>query len=165
MSLSNPAHQKTLEISLFFFVQTKMSWRNPLTSQYSRQPLGIEVQSFSVLQWSHNGCGSGSYTRSGQPGDVIWHTRTHVHCRHPHHTLTTPSPNPHHTPTTPSPHPHHTLTTPSPHPHPTLTQPSPHPHHTLTTPHHTLTTPSPHPRPTLTQPSPHPHHNLTTPSP
>ena len=28
-------------------------------------------------------CGAGSCSSgSGQAGDVLWHTRTHVHCRH-----------------------------------------------------------------------------------
>ena len=31
-------------------VQTKMSWRSPLTSQYSTLPLGIKVQSCPVLR-------------------------------------------------------------------------------------------------------------------
>ena len=34
----------------FFLVQTKMSWRSLLTSQYSRQPLGIKAQSCPVLR-------------------------------------------------------------------------------------------------------------------
>ena len=34
----------------FVLVQTKMSWRALLTSQYSRLPLGIEVQSCPVLR-------------------------------------------------------------------------------------------------------------------
>ena len=43
------------EAVLFFFwlrflAQPKMSWRSPLTSQYSRQPLGIKVQSCPVLR-------------------------------------------------------------------------------------------------------------------
>ena len=36
--------------SLFFLAQTQMSWRSPLTSQYSRRPLGIKVQSCPVLR-------------------------------------------------------------------------------------------------------------------
>jgi hypothetical protein len=29
-------------------------------------------------------CGAGSCSSgSGQPGDVLWHAHTHVHCRHP----------------------------------------------------------------------------------
>ena len=40
----------TLRICLFFGGgQTKTSWLRPLTSQYSRQPLGIKVQSCPVL--------------------------------------------------------------------------------------------------------------------
>ena len=33
----------------YTWFQTKMSWRSPLTSQYSRQPLGIKVQSCAEL--------------------------------------------------------------------------------------------------------------------
>ena len=35
---------------LFAWVQTKMSWRSLLCSQYSRGPLGIKVQSCPVLR-------------------------------------------------------------------------------------------------------------------
>ena len=41
-------HQLLIAALLFFWVQTKMSWRSLLTSQYSRQPLGIKVQSCPV---------------------------------------------------------------------------------------------------------------------
>ena len=34
----------------FFLVQTKMSWRSLLISQYSRWPLGIKVQSCPALR-------------------------------------------------------------------------------------------------------------------
>ena len=34
----------------FFLAQAMMSWRSPLSSQYSRQPLGIKVQSCPVLR-------------------------------------------------------------------------------------------------------------------
>ena len=43
----------SLHFQVVFFgggVQTKMSWRSPLTSQYSREPLGIKVQSCPVLR-------------------------------------------------------------------------------------------------------------------
>ena len=42
--------EETLRVKDIFFVQTKMSWRRLLTVWYSRQPLGIKVQSCPVLQ-------------------------------------------------------------------------------------------------------------------
>ena len=48
--LLTTVHDRTHPLIFFFLVQTKMSWRSPLTSQYSRQPLRIKVQSCPVLR-------------------------------------------------------------------------------------------------------------------